>query len=87
MREIGIRELKRRASDVVREVATGAEMYTVTKRGRPVGVLVPPSYLYAQPSGGHTNDAWDQLLGVASKLAAEHGIRASGVSELAAMRR
>ena len=45
MREIGIRELKRRASDVVREVATGAERYTVTKRGRPVGVLVHPDYL------------------------------------------
>ena len=87
MREIGIRELKRRASDVVREVATGAEIYTVTKRGRAVGVLVPPNYLSAQPGGGSTNDAWDRLLGVAGKLAAERGARVSAVAELAAMRR
>lgn len=54
MREIGIRELKRRASDVVREVASGAELYTVTKRGKAVGVLVPPDYLTTQ---GQTKDS------------------------------
>jgi len=72
---------------LVREVATGAEIYTVTKRGRAVGVLVPPNYLSAQPGGGSTNDAWDRLLGVAGKLAAERGARVSAVAELAAMRR
>jgi prevent-host-death family protein len=86
MREIGIRELKRRASDVVREVASGAELYTVTKRGRPVGVLVHPDYLTTH-AGTRDGEAWEHLLGVADKLASERGARAPAVRELAAMRR
>ena len=86
MREIGIREFKRRASDVVREVASGAALYTVTKRGRPVGVLVPPDYLATQV-GANGADAWGHFLGVADKLATERGARASAVRELATMRR
>jgi prevent-host-death family protein len=85
MREIGIRELKRRASDVVREVATGEAVYTVTKRGRPVGVLVPPDYLSAG-DGAARDGAWDRVLALADRLSAEGG-RRSAVRELGRMRR
>lgn len=41
MSEIGIRELKQRASQILREVREKGEIYTVTYRGKPCGVLVP----------------------------------------------
>ncbi len=40
MAEIGIKELKSRASRVVDEVAAGRS-YVITKRGRPAAVIVP----------------------------------------------
>ncbi|HZR98509.1 MAG TPA: type II toxin-antitoxin system Phd/YefM family antitoxin [Chloroflexota bacterium] len=41
MREVGVRELKARASEIVRDVRDHRARYTVTYRGRPVGMLVP----------------------------------------------
>ena len=41
MAEIGIRELKARASEIVRAVREHRARYTITYRGRPVGVLLP----------------------------------------------
>lgn len=41
MVEIGVRELKIRAAEVVREVRTRAARYLITYRGRPVAQLVP----------------------------------------------
>lgn len=40
MSEIGIKELKAKASSVIDEVSAGAS-YVVTKRGRPAAVIVP----------------------------------------------
>jgi prevent-host-death family protein len=40
MAEIGIKELKARASQVIEEVGGGAS-YVVTNRGRPAAVIVP----------------------------------------------
>ena len=41
MPEIGVRELKTSASEIVRAVRERRARYTVTYRGRPVGVLLP----------------------------------------------
>jgi prevent-host-death family protein len=41
MEEIGIRELKARASEVVRAVKERRARYVITQRGRPAAVLVP----------------------------------------------
>lgn len=41
MATVGIRELKNRLSEFLRRVADG-ERVTVTDRGRPVAVIVPP---------------------------------------------
>ena len=41
MRTVGIRELRQRASELLRLVQQG-ETITVTDRGRPVAVLAPP---------------------------------------------
>lgn len=50
MKEIGIRELKAKASELVRHVAEDHAVYTITRRGRPVGVLVPSDYVAPKTS-------------------------------------
>ena len=64
MAEIGIRELKARASEIVREVREHRARYTITYRGRPVGVLLPLDE-EAQPGtligGVQGDDVWDEL--------------------------
>ncbi len=41
MTEVGIRELKTQASDIIRRVRENNESYIVTYRGRPVAKLEP----------------------------------------------
>lgn len=41
MPEIGIRELKSQASEIVRAVREGRVEYVITHRGRPVAMIVP----------------------------------------------
>ena len=59
MREIGVRELKTHASEIVREVRDHHARYTVTYRGRPVGMLVPIRDAVALDSDEETN--WEEL--------------------------
>lgn len=54
MQVIGIYELKTRVAEVIRLVQTG-ERFTVTHRGRPVGLLMPIEVAEAEPSPG---EAW-----------------------------
>jgi len=86
MKDVGIRELKARASDLVRRVAEEHATYTITRRGRAVGVLAPPDFLGPVAGGGHDN-AWDQLDMLAERLRLGRGSRKSAVGELAKMRR
>ena len=59
MPEIGVRELKARASEILREVRDRRTRYVVTHRGRPVGLLVP----MPQPRAEEPSDAkaWEEL--------------------------
>lgn len=41
MEEIGVRELKIHASEIIRKVREERARYTITYRGRPVGILAP----------------------------------------------
>ena len=41
MPDIGVRELKARASEIIRNVREHRTRYTITYRGQPVGVLAP----------------------------------------------
>lgn len=54
MQMIGVYELKTRVAEVMRQVRTG-ERFTVTHRGRPVGLLVPVDDSEAEPSPA---EAW-----------------------------
>lgn len=59
MREVGVRDLKTHASEIVREVRDHQARYTVTYRGRPVGILVPITEAGASDGDEHTN--WEEL--------------------------
>jgi prevent-host-death family protein len=57
MPSVGIRELKARASEIVRDVRDRHAYYIVTFRGRPVGMLSP----LPEPVAPATHDPWAEL--------------------------
>jgi prevent-host-death family protein len=60
MPEVGVRELKTHASEIVRQVRDRRARYTVTYRGKPVGMLVPlPEG--GPPPGRSDDEVWDDL--------------------------
>ena len=67
MKDIGIRQLKAHASDLIRKVSEGNATYTITRRGRAVGVLAPPDFLAPSESAA-TEQAWERLMTLADKL-------------------
>ena len=73
MPEIGVRELKTRASEIVRDVRDHRARYVVTYRGRPVGMLVPVEDIglidSARPAG-QEQDAWDELTRLGRQIGA-----------------
>ncbi|MCX6995886.1 MAG: type II toxin-antitoxin system Phd/YefM family antitoxin [Kiritimatiellaeota bacterium] len=86
MKDIGIRELKKRASELVRHVAEEHATYMITRRGRPVGVLVPPDFV--QPKRSQAGDAaWTRLEELWTRVDQSSRPRKSALSELAKMRR
>lgn len=85
MNEIGIRELKAKASELVRHVAEDHAVYTITRRGRPVGVLAPTDFAAAKGRVAG-REAWARLLAIADRLAKQSGPRKSALEELYKMR-
>ncbi|MGD0310105.1 MAG: type II toxin-antitoxin system prevent-host-death family antitoxin [Acidobacteriota bacterium] len=64
MNEIGIRELKARASETLRSVRERRRRYLITYHGRPAGILLPldePRPAQAPGAEGGTSN-WDELL-------------------------
>ena len=66
MPEVGVRELKERASEIVREVREHRTRYTVTYRGEPVGVLMP----LAEAQKAESQEAWDRLVQLGKEIGA-----------------
>lgn len=71
MRDIGVRELKARASEIVRNVWKRRARYTITYRGRAVGMLLPLDK--TTPLGGalgpSSPEAWGELARLGSVIA------------------
>ena len=62
MAEIGVRELKARASAVIRAVREKRAHYVITHRGRPVGLLVPLAEpMASEATLRETEDVWEEL--------------------------
>jgi prevent-host-death family protein len=80
MREIGVRELKTRASEIVRSMRRRRTRYMITYRGRPVGVLSPleGNEVSSTVSALETTAAWDELTRLGKALA--HGWPANKTS-------
>ena len=85
MNEIGIRELKAKASELVRHVAEDHAVYTITRRGRPVGVLAPTDFAAAK-GGADGREAWARLLAIADGMSKQPASRKSAREELSTMR-
>jgi prevent-host-death family protein len=64
MTKIGVRELKARASQIIRNVRERRARYLITHRGRPVGLLLPleePRAVPPAPTVESGTTAWEEL--------------------------
>ena len=61
MREVGVRELKIRASEIVRRVRERKARYIITYRGRPVATIGPVERLPVPEPTGADASAWHEL--------------------------
>ena len=83
--EIGIRELKSRASEVVRAVKEKRARYVVTQRGKPAALIIP---LDAAPPEKPTDDeVWERLLKLGEEIGKGWQSEKSAVEILSEMRR
>jgi prevent-host-death family protein len=86
MRAIGVRELKTHASEIMRNVREDGVCYTITYRGKPVGVLLP---LKENGDIGEerVQDPWSELEKIRDKMALMPQPKKSLIEELSEMRR
>lgn len=84
LEEIGIRELKARASDVVRAVKEQRARYVITQRGVPVAVIVP---MDAVPPEKKTDETLQKIMELRKRLAKNVRSKKSSVEILSEMRR
>ena len=84
MPEIGVRELKARASEIVRDVRERRARYTVTHRGRPVGVLLP---IDEAPLARDDDATWERLKALGDEIAKDWPTGLSAGDLLSDMRR
>lgn len=84
MEEIGIRELKARASDVVRAVKEQRARYVITQRGVPVAVIIPMDAMLPEKNNG---EALEKMMEIRKKLGKSKQNKKSSVDILSEMRR
>jgi prevent-host-death family protein len=68
MARIGIRELKTRASEIVRKVKEEGAHYVVTRHGNPVAVLLPIENTLSISSIQDESQAWDELVQIGEQI-------------------
>ena len=86
MEEIGVRQLKTHASEIVRRVREEQAQYTVTYRGKPVGVLMPfvESVTVSLPL---ELDPWTELEQIGEEIGRDWQLDVSSVELISQMRR
>lgn len=82
--EIGIRELKAHASDVVRAVKEQRARYVITQRGKPVAVIIP---MDAVPPEKKNDEALRKMMELRKRLGRNVRTKKSSVEILSEMRR
>lgn len=82
--EIGIRELKSRASEVVRAVKEERARYVITQRGKPAAIIIPVD---AVPLKKSDDEVWERLIKIGEELGKGWQSEKSAVEFLSEMRR
>jgi prevent-host-death family protein len=82
--EIGIRELKKRVSEVVRAVKEQRARYVITQRGVPAALIIP---LDAEPPIDKGDEVWQNLMKIRDELSKGWQSEKSAVEILSEMRR
>ena len=76
MPDVGVRELKANASEIIRNVREQRARYVITYRGRPVGLLMPLDKVNLDPSdmpstGEPAATAWNELTRLGEEIGRE----------------
>ena len=87
MREIGVRELKAKASEIVRNVRRRRARYIITYRGRPVGLLSPLQDQEPSRAACGESAAWDELTRLGKEIGRGWPPGVSNADVLSEMRR
>ena len=89
MSDIGVRELKIHASEIVRKVRETRARYIVTHRGRPVAAIVPVEDAPAASQGEVSAEIspWDELVALGQQISQGWVSAQSSVEILSDMRR
>lgn len=90
MRDIGIRELKTRASEILQNVWKRRARYVITYRGRPIGLLTPieqPSPTDSALTPESAEAVWAELKRLGEEIGAGWRSSKSSTELLSEMRR
>jgi len=90
MREIGVRELKVKASEIMRNVRKRRTRYLITYRGRPVGLLAPiegGESISPISTAESASPAWDELTRLGREIAQGWPAGKTSADVLSEMRR
>ena len=94
MPQVGIRELKNDASEIIRAVRDEKAEYVVTLRGRPVAVIMPVAEDWqeaeAERAAAATRanaDFWDRMAALRAEIAAKWQSDKTGVELVEEQRR
>ena len=82
--EIGIRELKKRVSEVVRAVKEQRARYVITQRGIPAALIIP---LDAEPPADKGDEVWERLVQLGEEIGKGWQSEKTAVEILSEMRR
>lgn len=83
--EIGIRELKSRASEVVRAVKEERARYVITQRGKPAALIIPLDAV--PPEKVSDDEVWERLMKIGEEISKGWQSEKSAVEILSEMRR
>lgn len=90
MPDVGVRELKTRASEIIRNVREQRAQYVITYRGQPVGLLMPLKETKTEslPSIGEPATAvWEELIRLGEEIGRGWRSPLTSVELLSEMRR
>lgn len=87
MPEAGVRELKSRATRIVREVRNRRRRYVITYRGKPVALLAPLETATLAAQAPPSEDVWEELVHLGEEIAKGWQSRLTTTELLSRMRR